>query len=304
MAIASEIHSLEEINYRSRIRPFLFGILLFFILAFSFITHYPIGDKIKDQVKKLTAGACAFDYNQVHFEFFLPKVVVDDVILPASCFGREGAPIRLDYVNLGFRLISFSPFGIPFKLETQYNRQPLELYYVLGPGGQTIRMKDQKLVLSRLENLMGNFKLGGSVVVDVTVGIDMGQKLTGLDIKAQSSDFKIPAQSVMQNFNLPTLNVRKFYLETNSASFPQLRVDKFILGDPDSPVRMDLKGTVSMREPAQMSPLKLDGELAFSEQFKSNFPVTFLVNETFTVKDGFYQVTLGGTLGAPQLQPR
>jgi hypothetical protein len=67
---------------------------------------------------------------------------------------------------------------------------------------------------------------------------------------------------------------------------------------------MDLKGSVKIQEPMNFSTLKLDGELAFSEQFKQQFPVTFIVNDTYTVKDGFYQVTLGGSLGAPALQPR
>ena len=304
MAVASEIHSLEEVNYKSRIKPFFFGVILVFILFASFVSYYPFGDKVKEQIKKVTAASCPFDYQDVSFELLLPKMVINDVTIPASCLGKTGAPIRLDFLNIGFRLISFAPFGIPFKIETLYNRQPIELYYVLGPGGQTIRMIDQRLVLSRLENLMGNFKLAGSVVVDVLVQMNMSQKLTALDIKAESKDFKIPAQTVMQNFNLPALTVRRFNLETNSDNFPKLRVEKFILGDPDSPVRMDLKGFVNIVEPTDASPMKLDGELAFSEQFKQNFPVTFIVNESYTVKDGFYQVTLGGTFGAPQLQPR
>ena len=303
MAVASEIHSLEEINYKSRIKPFLFGILIFFILVFSFLSYYPIGDKIKDQVKKATAGACNFDYNEVRFEFFLPKVVIDDLILPASCLGREGAPIRLNYLNLGFRLISFSPFGIPFKIDTEYNGQPLEVYYVLGFGGQTIRMIDQRLVLSRLENLMGNFKLGGSVTVDVLVQMDMAQKLKALDIKALSKDFKIPPQT-MQGFDLPSLLVRDFYLETNSDDFPRVLVKKLTLGDTESPVRASFKGVINMIEPAGFSPLKLDGEMAFSEPFKQQFPVSLIFNEKYTVKDGFYQIGLGGTLSQPQLQPR
>jgi hypothetical protein len=305
MAIASEIHSLEEINYKGRIRPILMGLICFWLLIFSFLTYYPFGEKLKDQIKKMTAGNCAIDYSDIGMELLpLPKLVIQDLIIPSSCTGREGAPLRLDFVNLSFRLISFSPLGIPFKLETRYNNQPIELFYVVGLSGQTIRMKDQRLVLSRLEGLMGNFKLGGSVTVDVLMQMDFKQNLTALDIKAQSNDFKIPAQTVMQNFNLPTLSVRKFYLETTSENFPALRVSKFILGDPDSPVRMDLKGRVNVREPFAFSPIKLDGELAFSEQFKQQFPVTFIVNESYTVKDGFYQVTLGGTVGAPQLMPR
>ena len=303
MAVASEIHSLEEINYKSRIKTFLFVPVCLFILLTAFVSYYPFGDKIKDQIKKVTGASCPFDYSDVEFEFFLPKMVVSDVILPASCFNKEGPAIRLDYVNLGFRLISFSPFGIPFKIETQYNRQPVELFYVIGPGGQTVRMIDQRLVLNRLESLMGNFKLGGTVMVDVRMQMDFAQKLTALDVKAESRDFRIPAQSLM-GFDFPALTVRKFGLETNSDNFPQLRVAKLILGDPDSPVRMDLKGTINMREPANMSPMNLAGELAFSEQFKAQFPVNLLLNEAYTVKDGFYQIALEGILGQPQLKPR
>jgi hypothetical protein len=166
-------------------------------------------------------------------------------------------------------------------------------------------MKDQRLNLSKFENLMGNFKLGGSVIVDLLMQMNYSQKLTALDIKAQSNDFKIPAQTVMGALNLPTLPVRKFYLETNSENFPRLRVDKFIMGDPDSPVRMDLKGTIQVQDQLGFSPMKLDGELAFSDQFKQAFPVEgTLVNEQYTVKDGFYQVSLQGSLNAPQLMPR
>lgn len=303
MAIASEIHSLEEISYKSRIKMFLLIPLCLIILATAFVSYYPFGEKVKDQIKKVTAGACPFDYSTMRFEFFLPKMVISDVILPASCFGKEGPAIRLDYLNLGFRLISFSPFGIPFKIETQYNRQPVELFYVLGPGGQTVRLIDQRLVLNRLESLMGNFKLGGTVTVDLRMQMDYSQKLMGLDLKAESRDFKIPAQSLM-GFDFPALSVRKFGLETDSENFPKLRVSKLILGDPDSPVRMDLKGTISMREPASASALNLTGELAFSDQFKTQFPVNLLLNEAYTVKDGFYQIALEGFLSAPQLKPR
>lgn len=303
MAVASEIHSLEEINYKSRIKMYLLVPISLFILATAFVSYYPFGDKIKDQIKKVTGGTCPFDYSDVSFELFLPKMVVNDVIIPASCLGKEGPAIRLEYLNLGFRLISFSPFGIPFKIETLYNRQPIELFYVIGPGGQTIRMIDQRLVLSRLESLMGNFKLGGTVTVDVRMSTDFQSKLTGLDIKAESRDFKIPSQSLM-GFDFPSLSVRKFGLETNSDNFPKLGVTKLILGDPDSPVRMDLKGTINMREPANMSGVSLAGELAFSEQFKAQFPVNLLLNESYTVKDGFYQIALEGILAQPQLKPR
>ena len=48
-----------------------------------------------------------------------------------------------------------------------------------------------------------------------------------------------------------------------------------------------------------MSPLNLTGEIAFSEALREQMAWLPVMFEQFTQKDGFYQVKLGGTLGAP-----
>jgi hypothetical protein len=234
-------------------------------------------------------------------EWLLPKVVVTDLKLPASCLGKRGEALKFNFVTLNWHVINFSPFGLPFRLDTELAGQPLSLHYVLGINQQMIRLKDQKIVLSRLEQFMGDFKLAGSIMVDLSLLMSK-DLIKNLSLKAVSKDFIVPAQS-LEGFTLPNLKVNEFYLEANSETHPRLTVDKLILGDSSSPIRANFSGRIDLLDGnVALSPVNLTGEVAFSENFKDSIPLVEMMFQSFTQKDGFYQIRLGGTLGAPKPQ--
>ena len=73
------------------------------------------------------------------------------------------------------------------------------------------------------------------------------------------------------------------------------------MGDTDSPLRANFKGKIDLQEGnIAMSPLDLSGEIAFSENFKNSLPLVSMLFQSFSQKDGFYQIRLGGTLGSPK----
>ncbi|HXH76526.1 MAG TPA: hypothetical protein VNJ08_16260 [Bacteriovoracaceae bacterium] len=302
MAEVSEIKSLDEIHYKSKIKYFLIILMLPILFMLSFFNSYPIGDRLKAQIKTHLKGTgCNPDFSEIRMEWFLPKIVVTDLTLPASCLGKQGEALKFNFVTLNWHVINFSPIGIPFRMDTEFAGQPLSVYYVMGFNQQLIRLKDQKVVLSRLEQFMGKFKMAGAVTVDLSL-LMSNNLIKHLSLKSVSKDFIIPTQSV-EGFTIPPLKVNDFYLEASSEVHPRVNIDKLILGDANSPIRANFKGSIDlMNGNIAFSPLNLTGEVAFSDNFKKTIPLIDMMFQSFGQKDGFYQIRLGGTVGAPKPQ--
>lgn len=306
MAITSELQSLEDITYKSKLKVWIYPFLILFLFVIGFLNFYPIGDQLKAFMKKNLQGtACNPDYDEIRLEWILPKVIISDLKLPASCLGRSGEALKFSHVTINFQFISFSPIGIPFKINTEMNGQPLSLYFVQGFGKRLVRLKDQSLVLSRLQPLLGpNFKLSGNLIVDFSALLGGNNALEELSVKAQSKDFQIPPQNI-QGFTTPNIKVNDLYLEANSESSSRITVEKLIIGDTESPMRANFRGKIDLQQGnASFSPLDLSGEIAFTDEFRQTVPLVDLFFQSYPQKDGFYQIRLGGTLGQPRLMNR
>jgi type II secretion system protein N len=301
MATASEVQSLNDINYKSKIKIALLIILIFFLFVFSFLSYYPIGDKVKSVIKSaLSARGCNPDFDEVHMEWFLPKIVVSNLVIPAPCLQRTGPALNFSYLTINYHIINFAPFGLPFRVDTSFGGQALEVYFVQGFGGQMIRLKDQALDLAKLQPIFGeNVKISGKVTVDLNMGVK-DNVISNLTLKAQSKNLVIPPQNI-QGFTTPPLKLNELYLEAISESSPRILIEKLVVGDTDAPVRANFKGKIDLQNGnAAMSPLDLKGEIAFSEAFRQSLPIIDMMFQAFNQKDGFYQVRLGGTLGSPK----
>ena len=301
MAIATEIQSLNEIQYKSKIKGLLLILMVVFLFVFSFLNFYPIGDKIKSVIKTSFNGkGCNPDFDEIHMEWLMPKIIVTNLSIPASCLERAGEPLRFSYLTLNYNIINFMPFGLPFRIETSFGGQAISLYYVLGFNSQMIRLKDQTLNLAKLQPLFGErFKIAGNVTTDLNVSMSKNI-INHLDLKAQSKDLQIPPQNI-EGFTTPALKLNEFYLEAASDTHPRIKIEKLIMGDTDSPLRANFKGKIDLQDGnTSMSPLDLSGEIAFSENFRQALPLIDMMFQSFNQKDGFYQVRLGGTLGSPK----
>lgn len=301
MATLTEVQSLNEIQYKSKIKIILMILLVMFLFVVSFLNFYPIGDKLKSVLKtSLNGRGCKPDFDQIHFEWLMPKIVVSDLVIPANCLERMGEPLKFSHLTINYTIINFAPFGLPFRIETEFAGQPIQLYFVQGFNSQMVRMKDQVLDLNRLQPLLGEkFKISGKMTVDLNASLS-NKIINTLSLKAQSKDLVIPPQNI-QGFTTPPLKLNEFYLEANSETHPRIQIEKLILGDTDSPVRANFKGRVDLQDGnAAMSPLDMAGEVAFSESFRQSLPLIDMMFQSFTQKDGFYQIRLGGTLGSPK----
>ncbi|GEM_PF-904031 len=302
--LSAEIKSLDEINYPSKVKWFIVIFACMFLFVMSFISFYPIGDKIKEQMKTHLANVpgCRPDFEQIRVEWFLPKIVISDLVVPATCLHKVGEPLKFRHLTLNFNLLSFAPFGPLFKLSTDLSGQPLEVYYAIGFGGQLIRMDQQKLHLDKLSALLSeNFKMQGDIILDAKILMDKAN-LKDVKIYARSKNFAIPPQSI-QGFTLNYLKVNDFSFKANQEDGTQkLMIEEIILGDANAPVRAKFSGPVQLNEQMlSFSSVNIKGEVFFSNNFKQENPWIDLLVGPYSQKDGFYQIKLGGTLG--QLQP-
>ena len=121
MASSAEIISLDEINYKSKVKFILYLLLAFFLFSMAFLNFYPIGEKLKSQIKVLTKNnpGCNPNFDEIRMEWLLPKLIISDLSVPAACLGRQGEDLKFNFVKLNYHFISFAPFGLPFRLDTE-----------------------------------------------------------------------------------------------------------------------------------------------------------------------------------------
>jgi type II secretion system protein N len=304
MATMSEIGSLDEINYKSpsKLKTFLVSVLGLILLMIGFLNYYPVGEAIKKVIRtQMAASGCNPDFNDLSINPFLLKVEVTELSLPSRCFNQSGKPLNLPFLTINYHLISFLPFGLPFRIDTQVEGNPLSIHFVAGIGEQMIRVKDQKLTLAKLLPLFApQFKIAGDLTIDLSMSTNYQGIMTSMNLKAVSKNFTIPGQNV-QGFELPNLRVGEIFVEASSENPPRIVIQKLIAGNPNSPIRANFKGRIDLQEgnPA-FSPMEFVGEVNFSQSLKESVGILDLLMEPYPQRDGFYQVKIGGTLGAPR----
>jgi hypothetical protein len=303
MAIASEVQSLNDIQYKSKIKIIFLVLIGFFLFSMAFLNFYPVGSKLKGVIKTALPKSCSPDFDDFHFEWLLPKIVITNLSVPSSCFpgaltGTDA--LNFNFVNINWRVISFAPFGMPFLIETEFMTQPFEVYYVFGINEQLLRVKDQTVNLTKIKPLLGNRNFSGSVAVDLSVTTS-NKLISAISLKAKSNNLEIPPQTLMDGlFTTPPLNLKTFFVDAQSTNPPRVAIKELVIGNLEADVRAKFQGKVDLQEGNLMlSPMDISGEFALSEELLKKIPVDQLL-QSLTQKDGFYQIRLGGTLGQPR----
>jgi type II secretion system protein N len=305
MATVSESQSLNEINYRpkSRLGTLAVLVIAFFLFLLAFLRYFPVGSFIRSMADPyLRQANCRASYDDVDIGLLLPRLVVTNVTIPASCLGGTGEPIQLSHLTINYQLINFAPFGLPFRVDTELSGQPLSIHYVLGFGDHMVRLKDQALNLSRLQPiLLPQFRLGGTVTVDLTARMD-NQAMKSFNLIVASRNFEIPAQTIEAlSLNVPNLRINNLKLLAHATGPQRIVVDDFVIGDENSPLLASFKGRVDLQAGnIAFSPLDLRGELAVSEQLRADLGLLDMLLAPYPKTDRHHQIRISGTLASPK----
>lgn len=250
-------------------------------------------DKLVYSSLKVTRS-CQIQIKDYEVNFFpLPHLQLNRVNVPGSCMGHRKPSIFLPELSAYFRGPSFSPFGILFKLETQLESIPVEVYITAGISTIAIVLKESTIPLDKISKFLPQVQLGGSAKIDLYVELKKLQ-LSKVNLNLRSNSFVIPPQMVIP---MP-LNIQDLQLIA-TGDMKSVKIEKFVLGNETSPVRSSFQGVVKL-VPRNIlaSGLNLKGELALSEELNDSF--SFFLQK-YDKKDNFYQIQIAGTLGAPKL---
>lgn len=301
-ALNSEIRQLDQVEYTGGVNKLLMTTLLIGFFVIAFVTHFPLEKRLQNLVKAQLAQlpGCRAQFDRLQVGFFMPKITLTNVILPPGCAGS--AATNLGHLTLHFTGPSFSPFGLAFLGETEINGQPLSLRYAAGLGTQVINIQEEDLQLARLVGVVPSLpKMQGRLRLNARVTMS-DNRLQDLQLLAESRDFAVLSQNI-NGLKIPRLDIGMLSIKALSESPQVLRLEQFVVGTPGSPIRAKFNGTVNVSNNIAMSPLNIKGEAAFSPQFMESFAILNMLMAAFTQKDGFYQIRLGGFLGAPIPSP-
>jgi hypothetical protein len=270
------------------------------VLLLGIISYFPLMYKMNSFIKRQLQSlpGCALDYDEIKFEFFLPKVIVSDITVPQSCIGKFGEPLKMDALFVYFRGFSFSPLGPHFKIETNLNNMPLELYLTQGISATALNVRDNYIDTKKLNKIFPEFNLNGKVKIDALIKIS-DSEIKDLKINISSKDLLFPAQDIL-GFKLTSLKVNNLLIKGEVKQNKKLVIEDIILGDIDSPIRANFKGSLDLNaKNFLLSQMNLAGEVAFNNAFLEKYAIIKLFMAKFDKNDEYYQIKITGPLRQP-----
>jgi type II secretion system protein N len=284
---------------RNKLIAVLFG--LFFA---GFVLNFPLMELVKGKIMHTLTHlpGCRLQLKEVNFGILLPRVNLKNISIPGSCLGSGGKELYFEDIALYFRGPSFSPLGVAFKIETEYQGIPLAIHTAIGPSKQLLKIDESDVALEELSSLIKGFKLAGQAEVNAVVRLNKFQ-LSSVNAKIKSTNFALPAQDVM-GFVLPNMNIKNVVLKISQKKKNKISVDQLSVGDVNSPIRANFAGEILPNKfNFVLSRLNLRGELALGKDLLQEFFIIKQFLDAYPKKDEFYQMSLSGTIGQPVPKP-
>jgi hypothetical protein len=295
------VEQLEKIDYQYPKHgkfKWLTVILVLFLL--TVVSYIPISYKIKSMIKKQVQSipGCPMDYKDIETEFFLPKFVIKDLVIPSRCFGqRGGSPLKLENVYLHIRGLSFSPFGPHFMLETTIVENTIKAYITTGFDSISLKIRENEIDAKVLNLFVKKFKLLGKLKLDAQV-VAGTKGLKDFKLNIRSKDLVIPPQKISA-LSVYTLKLNDLLIQSYMDG-NKIIIKDIVIGDVNSPIRANYKGHIKLSQPNfRRSSIDLKGEVKFTNKFIEDYAILKFALPQFTKKDEFYQINLKGPITRP-----
>lgn len=295
----SKEQTLSDEIYEQQSFSFKYKLILFSFFIFLGLMIAPWGNILKIPSLSSLIG-CPVQHSEPSVNFFPPGPKFKSLTLPTSCTGLKQNVTIKDF-SIGIGGISFSPFGPVLNAQGQLDDLPLKIKIALGLGQQTISIYEEKLSLTKLNNVLKKyiqlpFIFHGTAKADIRVSLN-NNSLDEYRLDLSSADLQIPAQmiTILQTPDLPlkVLNL-KFQGKKNKAS-----LDNFILGNSSS-LLLQSKGNILFDFYfIQNSQLDLEVELKLSQKLNQDFSILSAILGNQKVSEGHYKMKVKGTLASP-----
>ena len=296
--LPDEIYIQNKLN----ISKLVIGALVFFAVAFFF--NFPISSIIKSKITAAISSnrACPISYDEIDFEWFMPKIIIKKPNISGTCFKRPGSSLKLQDLVVRLQSPSFWPLGLKFHTKIKHKLTVLNLYPTIGMSRQVIKIEKSSISHETLRVILGRkaFKFSGDFEVNALVRVNQGN-LTSGDILISSSNLNLPPQNVSGLIDLPAMPIGQLQFKSSINAKNLLELKEIRIGNANSPILANIEGKIKLNpHNSGNSNLDLLGEIKFSQTVLESFAIlnAMLSNKQATDK-GFYKFNVKGRLSSP-----
>ena len=271
------------------------------LFIMTLMINLPVSSGLKSVVEDnvLRTPQCPLVYKDMELSLFFPGIFLSDLTIPGRCFRRPKQSIHFTKAEFGMSFPSFWPIGIKTKLDASFEDTKINIFPRLTLSGHSIQISNTMISTSFINQftpqpnmINGDFDIKGNVELK-------SNQVDSAHLLINSSNFFIPAQNI-SGIMIPSLSFKKFELAANVVK-EQVQVKALRIGTPASNLQGEFKGSVSLsKSNIAFSRIDLQGRIRISKEIQEAIPLIRLLLNGKQKKDGFYFVTIGGTVAAPQ----
>lgn len=289
----SHIYKIKKLSV---IKVMIIAIVFFFLGLFK---NFSPKDAIISNVKMGLASItnCPITYSKIEFLWFMPKVIIRSPKVMGKCFNQPGKAIVLNDIYFYFTGFGIFPPGPKFALNVENAASKLKLHIQASIFSQVLVIKNSVLdaglinsFLSAGDLFRGQFELHS--VLNIANQVPKEGKLF-----IKSTNLTILKTNI-NAFDIPSIPFKNFSLKATYGKNSTITISEIILGDDESPIKLDLSGKIKlMPKRLRSSNINLSGEISFTDTFlEQNAFLNILIGNA-SQKNGVYKISLSGTLG-------
>lgn len=283
----------------------LFKIKVIVVTAALFILTtfvlFPIRENITNLITSslLSNRACPIPHKKLDFNFLLPEVIITAPTISPRCLPGLKSSLTFDQVSFKVTMPTLWPPGIKSHLLIKKGKSVINLYPKFTILDHEIRVTKTNVQGQLISELIGQKSLlTGDLKTEGHFVITKKQKLKSGEFKIESSNMDIPAQTI-SGFNIISLNIRKMLL-AGSINAGKLDIQALKLGTKSSQLQAQFKGKIGlMQNNMRFSKLNLNGKVRLGAKLRESVAILNILLDGKKQVDGFYPMSLGGTLAKP-----
>lgn len=297
----TESHNTREVYKQNKKQIFSLLLIPFALFVVTLMINLPVASGLQSLIEKqvLRNPRCPLAYKEMDLSFFLPGVSFEDLTIPGRCFQNPSKSIQFNDASFKMSFPSFWPIGIKTKLEAKYEDTLINIFPRFTISGHSIQISNTTLSSSFLNQLTpspnlvtGDFDVKGNIELK-------SNQIDSAHLLINSNNFFIPPQTI-SGIMIPSLPLKKFELAANVVK-NKLQIKALRIGNNISNIQGEFKGNIQLSKAnIAFSRIDLQGKIKISKEIQEALPIIRLLLNGKKKKNGFYFLTLSGTLGAPQ----
>ena len=291
--VSNHGNEVQESIYKPTFKTSKIILLSFIFFIIGFFANFPFKDKINmflGQTLK-TNRTCPVSYSALDIKNLIFRYDLKSPVISGRCFGNPYSSLPLESLSMGVSRPSLVPVGVKLFADIKHQNSDLAIEVVAGIGSQILKIENSKLDLITLAPLIPDFEILGDLSLNTHMVIKK-QALEEGKVVISSENLLVPSQTI-KGFAINNLAIGTVLLDVVLESKNNLKVNKLILGNAESPIISEVSGTIKLvpNFPAN-SALNLKGKLKISPIFQQSMPILNLfLGGKKTDEKGFFNIT-------------